>query len=119
MRDITLAVVHPLVNRIARSRRQQIPVTRIVATRNEFRGTSVAQRESGSVRIDTCKPTITDRQTNAAFFRHIDAIQAVLLDRQSCPWRVEFEKLATAIELRNANYDCTFDDTQRYAFISQ
>lgn len=47
--QMALALVYPIVNSIGWSGGEQFPITGILATHNEYRRTTVAQRKSGSV----------------------------------------------------------------------
>jgi hypothetical protein len=49
LRDVTFTFAHPLVNGVARSGGEQIPVAGVVSHGDELRGTSIAKRESGGV----------------------------------------------------------------------
>ena len=59
LREITLAITDPFVNSVARTGSEQVPVARVVARGDQFGGTPVAQRESGSVGIDAGTAAVT------------------------------------------------------------
>jgi hypothetical protein len=49
LRKITLPIADPLIDLVAHSRREQVPIAGVLTSDDEFRGTSVPQRETGSV----------------------------------------------------------------------
>jgi hypothetical protein len=49
LRQITLTIADPFVDGVTRCGGEQVPISSVLAGDDEFRGTSVAQRESGSV----------------------------------------------------------------------
>ena len=44
--EVTFSLGYPLIDYIARCSGEQVPITGVLASDDEFRGTSVAQRES-------------------------------------------------------------------------
>jgi hypothetical protein len=118
LREVTFAIVHPLVNRIRRSRKK-LPVACSVAIDDEFRRPAVAQRKPRRVRINPRAASLAHGQPHTPITRHVDAIKPRLLGRHRRSRRVHLEIFFISIKLEQAQHRRAFQHTQRDAFIAQ
>jgi hypothetical protein len=100
LREKTLTIIDPIINRVRRGGDDQIPIARIVSTDNQLRGASIAQSKTRRVGIDSRTASVTHSETHTPpLARRIDTIKTRLFSRQRAAGCVDFEILAAAIEL--------------------
>jgi hypothetical protein len=119
LRQILLTLADPIVNRIPRRRGKKLPIACVFAVDDQLSRATIAQGKSRCVGIDACTAAIANRQPNAAITRHVDPIRPLFFSSQSGLGCIDFEVFVFAIKLREANCDCSFNDTDRDSFIAQ
>jgi hypothetical protein len=95
-------LIKPIVPRIAGGD-EHLPFTGIGAVNDKVGRTPVAQRKTGSLRIDARASTIASSQPDLAVFSHIDSVETALLHRQSCLRRINFKILFVRGKLCESN----------------
>jgi hypothetical protein len=103
---IAFPVVDPFVRGIERCRDEKLPVAGGGAVGNEFRGASIAQSETGSVRIDACAAAVANGYSNASFSWRVNAVESRLLRGHRRSWSIDFKVLPVAIKPGQTNCSC-------------
>jgi hypothetical protein len=96
--QITLAVVYPFVNCVARCIGHELPVSCVVTRHDKLGSSSISKRESGCIRVDSGATAVADCKTNMAISGNINPVEACSFRRHSCTRRIDFEVFMLAIE---------------------
>jgi hypothetical protein len=119
LRQVTLAVRDPTIDRIGWRGRHQVPIAGVFAVNDEFGSASVAKRETGSIRIDSCAATFANGQANATVFRNVNPVKSIFLSGESGFGCIDFEVAAFAIKVCKTHRHRSLENADRDALVAQ
>jgi hypothetical protein len=114
--QITLAVVYPFVNCVAGCIGNKLPVSSVVTRHDKLGGSSISQRESGCIRVDSGATAVADCKTNTTIGGNINPVEACFFRRHRCTRRIDFEVFMLPIKPGESNCSCAFHYAQGNAF---